>query len=143
MFKVGQKVWCAICGAGVVAEVKDDSAVGSYNVIVKFTDELSNIYTNDGKYFAAGNVTLFPYPVEIVKAVTKPTIDWSHVSPEYNYLVQDSDGEGYLCSEEPSCVESGWGTESSYTLASTFTSYVPGTCDWKDSLVKRPEGETP
>ena len=27
----------------------------------------------------------------------------------------------------------------SSSRGSTFTSYVPGACDWKDSLVKRPE----
>ena len=138
MFKKDQKVWCAIFGAGVVKRIRENEV--DYPVLVVFNRNDENVisYTLHGKYQVEGNVTLFPYPVEIVKAVSKPTIDWSHVSPEYNYLVQDSDGEGYLCSEEPSCVESGWGTESSYTLASTFTSYVPGTCDWKDSLVKRP-----
>ena len=138
MFKIGQKVWCAIHGAGVVAEVDGESTVGSYSVSVRFNDNLTARYTAGGKYYVEGNVTLFPYPIEIVKAITKPSIDWSHVSSEYNYLVQDSDGEGYLCSEEPSCVESGWGSESSYTLASIFTTYAQGTCNWRDSLVKRP-----
>ena len=137
MFKVNQKVWCAICGAGVVTEVDGESTVG-YTVNVRFNDELSASYTADGKYFVEGIVTLFPYPVEIVKAVTKPSIDWSHVSSRYNYLVQDSDGEGYLCGEKPTRVKSGWNAESPNILASTFTSYTPGTCDWKDSLVERP-----
>ena len=148
MFKKDQKVWCAICGAGVVAEVKDDSAVvaevkddravGSYNVIVKFTDELSNIYTNDGKYFAAGNVTLFPHPIEIVKAVTKPTIDWSHVSEHFKYLAMDSGGLHHLFAEKPERSSREWTTCELYIYAEHFASFVPGTCDWKDSLVKRP-----
>ena len=138
MFKKGQKVWCLIYGQGVVAEVDGENACGRYGIIVKFNDELSACYTADGKYHNQGVVTLFPHPVEVIKATVKPSIDWSHVSSEYNHLVQDSDGEGYLCSEEPLCVESGWGSESSYTLASIFTSYEPGSCDWRDSLVKRP-----
>ena len=139
MFKLNQKVWCAIYGAGVVTEVNGENAVESYSIVVKFNDDLTITYTADGKYYVDGNVTLFPHPVEIVKATTiKPSIDWSHVSPEYNYLVQDSDGEGYLCGKKPTHVKSGWFAESVNISASTFTSYTPGTCDWKDSLVERP-----
>ena len=140
MFSKDQKVWCAIYGAGVVKRIRQESGV-EYPVVAVFNrndDESVITYTSDGRYSIEGNVTLFPYPVEITKATTKPSIDWDHVSSEYNYLVQDSDGEGYLCSEKPSRTESGWNTESSYTLATAFTSYVPGTCDWKDSLVERP-----
>ena len=138
MFKVGQKVWCAIYGAGVVTEIQHVSE-GVCPVEVKFNDDLTRVYTSDGKYYDDSNIVLFPYPIEITKAVTKPSIDWSHVSSEYNYLVKDSDGEGYLCGEEPSRVKSGWNAGRPCISATAFTSYVPGTCDWKDSLVKRPE----
>ena len=139
MFKVNQKVWCLIFGQGVVAEVDDEDSLGSYCIDVKFKDDLSISYTSDGKVYAEGNVTLFPYPIEVIKSVTKPSIDWSHVSSEYNYLAQDSNGDGYLCGKEPLCHRTAWGMESPYLSANTFTSYVPGTCDWKGSLVKRPE----
>ena len=141
MFTVGQTVWCLIYGQGVVTDVDRERTVETYSVFVKFqnNDDLIISYTMEGKFHNQGNITLFPYPVEVHKALTKPSIDWSHVSSEYNYLVQDSDGEGYLCGEEPACVESGWGAEAHYICANPFTSYVPGTCDWKDSLVKRPE----
>ena len=139
MFEKGQKVWCLIYGQGVVAEVDGENACRGYNIIVKFNDDFSINYTSDGKYCVEGNVTLFPHPVEVIKSVTKPSIDWSHVSSEYNYLVQDSDGEGYLCGEEPSRVKSGWNARSPYISATAFTSYEPGTCDWRNSLVKRPE----
>ena len=142
MFEVGQKVWCAIYGAGVVDSIQHPSE-GTYPVVARFENTLgvsiTVSYTRDGKYYSVGNITLFPYPFEIVKADTKPSIDWSHVSLEYDYLVQDSDGEGYLCSEKPSRIESGWNAESPFIEVATFTSYVPGTCGWKDSLVKRPE----
>ena len=140
MFKEGQKVWCAMNGAGVVKRIRQEIGV-DYPVVVVFKrDNNENVvtYTAEGKYHDEGNVTLFPYPVEIVKATTKPSIDWSHVSSEYNYLVQDSDGEGYLCGEEPSRVKSGWNAGSPNISATAFTSYDPGTCDWEDSLVKRP-----
>ena len=140
MFKVNQKVWCAIYGAGVVARIRQETEV-AYPVVVVFKnngDENVVTYTSEGKYHEAGNITLFPYPIEITKAVTKPSIDWSHVSSEYNYLVKDSDGEGYLCGEEPSRVKSGWNAGSPNTSAEHFASFIPGTCDWRDSLVKRP-----
>ena len=145
MFKVNQKVWCAIYGAGVVKRIRQEGGV-DYPVVVVFNrnddddDESGVTYTADGKYHEAGNVTLFPYPVEITKAVTKPSIDWSHVSPEYNYLAQDSSGQGYLCGKKPHRMDYAWDMgPSPYIRATTFTSYEPGTCDWKDSLVKRPD----
>ena len=138
MFTVEQNVWCAIHGAGVVSEIRHPSE-GMYPVEVKFDDTYTAIYTSDGRYYVdSNNVVLFPYPIEIVKAVTKPSIDWSHVSSGYYYLVQDSDGEGYLCSEKPSRVESGWEAGASFIDAAAFTSYTPGTCNWQDSLVERP-----
>ena len=138
MFKKGQKVWCLIYGQGVVAEVDGENACGRYGIIVKFNDELSACYTADGKYHNQGVVTLFPHPVGVGKAITKPSIDWNHVSPEYNYLAQDENGDGYLCGKNPHRVDMIWSMETPYISATTFTSYVPGTCNWKDSLVKRP-----
>ena len=141
MFKVGQKVWCAIYGEGVVEDIQHPSE-GTYPVVARFDNTLgvsfTVSYTRDGKPYTAGNVTLFTYPVEIVKAITKPSIDWSHVSPEYNYLAQDENGQGYLCGKNPHRMNTAWCMETPYTRATTFTSYEPGTCDWKDSLVKRP-----
>ena len=140
MFSIGQTVWCLIYGQGVVTDVDNERTKETYSVFVKFQnyDELHISYTADGRFHNQGNVTLFPYPVEVVKSVTKPSIDWSHVSPEYKYLAQDANGGGYLCGKEPSHYTSAWSMEFPYLSATTFTSYVPGTCDWKDSLVKRP-----
>ena len=139
MFKVNQKVWCAIYGAGVVKRIRQDEEV-DYPVVVVFNhndDEIVVTYTADGKYFAAGNVTLFPYPVEITKATTKPSIDWSHVNEHYKYLAMDADGKFYLYTGKPSQGSQQWGSLPC-TPATNFASFVPGTCDWKDSLVKRP-----
>ena len=139
MFKVGQKVWCAIYGAGVVTEVYVEVFPGSHNIIVEFSDSLSSSYTSDGKYYTEGNITLFPYPVEIVKAITKPSIDWSHVSEEFQYLAMDEEGLHSLFAEKPEPVVLEWAANGRYIHAEYFASFVPGTCDWKDSLVKRPE----
>ena len=141
MFSKGQTVWCLIYGQGVVTDVDNERTKETYSVFVKFQnyDELHISYTMEGKFHNQGNITLFPHPVEVVKSVTKPSIDWSHVSPEYNYLAQDSNGQGYLCGKNPSRHTLAWVMESPYFRATTFTSYIPGTCDWKDSLVKRPD----
>ena len=144
MFKVNQKVWCAIYGAGVVKRIRQEEEEVDYPVVVVFNrndDESVISCTADGKYHEAGNVTLFPYPVEIVKADTKPSIDWSHVSSEYSYLAQDENGDGYLCGKKPHRMNMAWSMETPYIRATTFTSYVPGTCDWTASCVKRPKGE--
>ena len=138
MFKVGQKVWCAIYGAGVVTEIQH-VIEGVYPVEVKFNDDLTRVYTSDGKYYDDSNIVLFPYPIEITKAVTKPSIDWGHVGEYFQYLAMDSGGNGYLCGKNPHYDNTIWLMVSPYIPATAFTSYVPGTCDWKDSLVKRPE----
>ena len=139
MFKVGQQVWCVIFGEGVVSRLVD----GPFSVVVEFLNGEEEPYTSTGHFFRrVGNQSLFPYPVKIVQdesVVTKPSIDWSHVSPEYNYLAQDEDGQGYLCGKKPHRRNSAWCMETPYILATTFTSYEPGSCDWKVSLVKRPE----
>ena len=140
MFTEGQEVWCAIYGAGIVKRIRQESGV-EYPVVVVFNrndDENVVTYTNDGKYHNQGVVTLFPYPVEIVKAVTKPSIDWSHVSEDFQYLAMDADGTFHIYTDKPLQGNRQWTTNLPCTPAIHFTSFVPGTCDWRDSLVKRP-----
>ena len=139
MFKVNQKVWCLIYGQGVVTEVSGENACGSYRIDVKFKDDLSIDYTSDGKYYVEGNVTLFPYPVEVIKSVTKPSIDWSHINEEFQYLAMDKDGLHHLFAEKPEPIVEEWATHARYIYANHFASFTPGTCDWRDSLVKRPD----
>ena len=75
---------------------------------------------------------------------TKPSIDWSHVSPAYTHMATDKDGRTWLYHNRPPCGERQW--EDPYDLnfppckAETFTSFKAGICDWKDSLVARPRG---
>ena len=142
MFTEGQKVWCAIYGAGIVKRIRQNSGV-EYPVVVSInsnTDDESVVtYTNDGKYHKGGNVTLYSYPVEIVKAITKPSIDWSHINEEFQYLAMDKDGLHHLFAEKPEPIAVEWTTYSLYIYANHFASFTPGTCDWQDSLVKRPD----
>lgn len=79
-------------------------------------------------------------------AVTKPSWDWSHVSDEINYLVRQPEGlrggVGVGASHRPEIVQdSVWyvpGPDSKIVGAAFLSSYDPGTCDWRDSLVVRP-----
>ena len=141
MFKVNQKVWCAIYGAGVVKRIRQEAGV-DYPVIVVFNcnDDRTVTYTNDGKYHDDGNITLFPYPVEIVKAVTKPSIDWSHVNENFRYLVMDECGQHWLTINRPTipATPDHWVCDGVSQSAGQFASLIAGTCDWKDSLVERP-----
>ena len=70
MFTTGQKVWCLIYGQGVVAEVDNKRFEDTYPVLVKFwnSDDFIISYTTDGKFHNQGNITLFPYPVEVIKS---------------------------------------------------------------------------
>ena len=142
MFKKDQKVWCAIYGAGVVKRIRQEADV-DYQVVVVFDrngDENVVSYTGDGKYCAGGNVTLFPYPIEITKAVTKPSIDWSHVNENFQYLVMDERGQHWLTTNRPTipATPGRWICGGVAQSAGQFASLIAGTCDWKDSLVKRP-----
>ena len=140
MFVKDQNVWCAIYGAGVVKRIRQESGV-DYPVVVVFNrndDENVVTYTTDGKYHVEGNVTLFTYPVEITKAVTKPSIDWSHVNENFKWLAMDADGTFHIYTDKPLQGNQQWTTNLPCTPATHFASFVPGTCDWRDSLVKRP-----
>ena len=140
MFYVGQKVWCVVYGAGVIANIRQE---GTYPIYVKFKNSTINTtYTSDGKLVKESNVVLFPHPVEIVKAVTKPSIDWSHVSEDYQYLAMDENGQHYLFAQKPLRGTLQWCTNHACICAKHFASFTPGTCSWEDSLVERPKGKT-
>lgn len=118
-------------------EIKHASG-GAYPVEVRFNNGRTCIYTSDGKYCADSSIVLFPYPIEIVKAAVKPSIDWDHVSEDFQYLAMDSGGLHHLFVEKPEPIAVEWTTHALYIYAEHFASFTPGTCNWKDSLVKRP-----
>lgn len=73
--------------------------------------------------------------------LTKPSIDWSHVAPEWKWLARDDDGMMWLYEwPQPDCGVYSWKAHGRYADASAFASLTPGMCDWRDSLVRRPEG---
>ena len=141
MFKVKQKVWCAIYGAGVVTKV--DTSNTLFPVFVRIGGALEQ-YTLNGKYQLNASQTLFPYPIEIVKKAEKPFINWDHVAPKFKYLAEDSGGSAFLFEEKPFIASgaSAWSVQSVEVVdAIGFASYTPGTCDWKSSLISRPDSD--
>jgi hypothetical protein len=72
-------------------------------------------------------------------APTKPSINWDHVAPQFKWMARDEDGETWLTKTEPKCGSVGWFNCVSILPADWFASFRPGSCDWKDSLVRRPE----
>ena len=74
-------------------------------------------------------------------ALTKPSIDWEHVAPEYVALATDSDGNSFIYTRIPEATANTWTAACSCKSAEAFQSFVKGTCDWKDSLVVRPSAD--
>lgn len=81
-----------------------------------------------------------PEPVEM------PSIDWSHVHPDYKWLAVDAGGSADLFTDKPyleGLGDNGFWTHFSAAAAvpaDAFTSYKRGNVAWDKSLVKRPEG---
>lgn len=71
--------------------------------------------------------------------LTKPSIDWSHVAPEYKWLARDESGYVFLYPEQPFAYNGIWKCDGRFGGYRMFASCTPGTCDWRDSLVERPE----
>ncbi len=97
--------------------------------------------TYEWKKLPSRPVWCFEVVYRAVKPIpTKPSINWDHVSEEYNWLARDNDGVGYLYPRKPISYEySGSWREGGMALrARSFSSYQPGNCEWKDSLVRRP-----
>ena len=139
--KVGQKVWCVMFGEGTVTKILASGT--RYPVEVKFPDSIVEHYTLDGKYMVYAAQTLFPYPVEIIKKVAKPSINWEHVDSKFNYLAEDCGGSVFLYEKEPFITSLWWESQGGEIAeANMFASYVKGTCDWKESLIKRHTGDS-
>lgn len=68
----------------------------------------------------------------------KPSINWEHVSDEFNWLSTDASGYSYLYDVEPKKTSYGYAATLDYTSVVAHKSFIPGTCGWKDSLFMRP-----
>ena len=71
---------------------------------------------------------------------TKPSINWDHVADEFIAMATEEDKDTWLYEKIPTDKDFGWVSCRDHTTspADSFASFVPGTCDWRDSLVIRP-----
>ena len=138
MFEVGQKVWDVVRGAGVVAAIESETP---YPLIVRFAGGGGDTYMMSGKsHVTYENPSLYLYPVEVVKKVVRPTIDWSHVHTKYRWLTKEPSGSHWLYEKQPYKTDYGWESEDGDCIcADGFATLSPGFCDWKDSLIARTE----
>ena len=128
-------------GEGVVRNILASDT--RFPLVVEFNGKLE-CYTLDGKYVLNTAQVLFPHPVDVIKKVTKPSINWEHIHGKYNYLAVDDMGNAWLYGKEPTIDDDNgcWDVElGEFALADTHVSYAPGTCNWKESLIKRPESD--
>lgn len=74
------------------------------------------------------------------KAQTKPSVNWDHVSDDFNWLAVGGDGKAYLHGKKPYLDKTYgfWISVSATRTARVLSSYKRGTCDFKESLVMRP-----
>lgn len=75
--------------------------------------------------------------------LTKPSIDWTIFAPEVQWLARDERGHLTVFKERPQQLARYWSASTGdFSVLSTgfIASLDPGTCDWRDSLVQRPEG---
>lgn len=77
---------------------------------------------------------------------TKPSIDWSHVHPNFKYLARDESGSVYLYTVKPYTLNMKWDGQwnskgGDICGASSHSSLIVGNCHWSDSLVERPVNE--
>lgn len=71
---------------------------------------------------------------------TKDEIDWSHVAPDFKRMARDEDGDAWFYVDDPFLEgECWWCARGNTASANAFASYKRGTCDWRESLVRRPE----
>ena len=139
MFEVGQKVWDVVRGRGVVDAIESETP---YPLVVKFAAGGGDTYMTNGKsHVNYENRSLYPYPVEVVKKVVRPVIDWSHVHSKYRWLAKDPVGSYWLYEKQPYKTDCGWKSENGDCIcADGFATLSPGFCDWEDSLIVGPGG---
>lgn len=88
------------------------------------------------------NLDYYKNQVYRLALLRKPTINWSHVAPEWKWLAVNKNGLSQLFKKEPyiKCKSEGFWRDTcgSMLTANSFASLDPGTVDWADSLVERP-----
>ena len=143
MFIKGQQVWCPILGKGVV--VRTDHGV--YPIKVRFeSGEVESFASEEDLVVRHGNRALLHHPVKSYKmrVLQNPQSTGLKSKRSTKWLAADANEYTYVFKVEPELDESGYWCSGgrAYFSVKGLASYVPGTCDWKDSLVKRPETDS-
>lgn len=76
-FKVGQTVYCALFGEGVVVEIGKEETV-TYPITVSFKDNVIRSYTLNGKFTLDLPITLSQKPIQQIVPITNVPL------PEFN-----------------------------------------------------------
>jgi len=73
---------------------------------------------------------------------TKPSVDWSALDEKWRFIAVDGDDWAYAHAERPNIYDKQWVVPGGdcFRIDGFLSSYRPGTCDWRDSLIERPEG---
>ena len=101
-----------------------------------FTDSVYD-EVREAEKFEAQDGAPFLFKIVEVYKVSKPSINWDHVSSTFNYLAKDECGVHYLYSDKPRSLDYTWEANGVYAQCRNFASFVEGDCNWKDSLVCR------
>lgn len=73
--------------------------------------------------------------------LTKDTINWTQVAEGWEWMARDENGRAYFFLSKPEQRGHVWTDLKGTAVRVTQSSYVRGTCDWKDSLLIRPGKE--
>ena len=74
-----------------------------------------------------------------VVTLTKPSVNWEHVSAEYNWLYETCNGRVNLSTKKPIRFNNFWTKYGEDASAEALSSFTVGTCNWEDSLTGRPK----
>lgn len=77
----------------------------------------------------------------IIPAPTKPNPPWGHLADWVNWVARDENTNFWAYEIEPLDGESTWDFNEGWCEPLAALKFDPGTCHWRDSLVKRPEGQ--
>lgn len=87
------------------------------------------------------------YKTFIYRTTSKPKkqliIPWEYIKPEYKWAAMDKDGIIWIYGEEPLCFEDHWSCTGHECQQNSLQGINIDTTDidWKESLVKRPDGD--
>jgi len=71
------------------------------------------------------------------KPITKPSCNWGHIADDWNAMAKDKNGRIWFYGEVSGREFDTWNGTRPVSMKA-LASLDPGTCDWEDSLVRRP-----